>query len=169
MDMKIATAGPIAAVSLLLFAAFLTDSCGNKSSTDVSAGIVALEKASLDRWGKGDPQGYIENFAPEITYFDPFTEHRVDGMDAMKAYLAPIAGKVKVARFEMIGPKVQRYGEVAVLSFQLISYGTKPDGTEMVLARWNSTEVYRQTDAGWKIAHNHWSYIKPELKQPVSE
>jgi ketosteroid isomerase-like protein len=169
MDMEIATVRPIQAVSQLLFATLLTNSCGNKSSADVQAEIVALERASLDRWGKGDPQGYIETFAREITYFDPLTEHPVDGADAMKAYLAPIAGKVKIARYDMIGAKVQRYGEAAVLSFQLISYGTKPDGGEIVLARWNSTEVYRQTEAGWKIAHSHWSYIKPELKRPVSE
>ena len=35
--------------------------------------ILALERAALDRWGKGDPDGYIEIYSSEITYFDPFT------------------------------------------------------------------------------------------------
>jgi hypothetical protein len=29
--------------------------------------IIAAERAALDRWGKGDPQGYLDTYAPEIT------------------------------------------------------------------------------------------------------
>jgi ketosteroid isomerase-like protein len=132
---------------------------------DVSEEIIALERAALDRWGKGDPQGYIELFAPEITYFDPFTERRVNGAEAMKAYLAPITGKVNVDRFDMIEPKVQRHGDVAVLSFNLLSYGPQ----NVVLARWNSTEVYGLIEGRWRIVHNHWSFTQPELKTPFQE
>src|SRR5262249_54934932 len=40
--------------------------------------VMALERAALDRWGKGDPSGFLETYASEITYFDPATERRVD-------------------------------------------------------------------------------------------
>lgn len=33
--------------------------------------IIALERAALDRWGKGDPKGFLETYAPDVTYFDP--------------------------------------------------------------------------------------------------
>src|SRR5438045_3391266 len=33
------------------------------------------------------------------------------------------------------------------------------------LARRNSTEVDGRIDGKWKIAHSHWPYVKPELKQ----
>lgn len=127
--------------------------------------IIALERAALDRWGRGDPQGCLETYVDDVTYFDPVAPTRVDGLDAMKAWYAPIAGKVKIARYDMIGARVQRYGEIAVLSYQLINYGD----SDIVLNRWNTTAVYRQTDAGWKIAHSHFSYTQPELKQPVLE
>jgi hypothetical protein len=29
--------------------------------------IIAMERAALDRWGKGDPQGYVEIMAPDVT------------------------------------------------------------------------------------------------------
>jgi uncharacterized protein (TIGR02246 family) len=132
--------------------------------SDVTAEIIALERAALDRWNRGEPQGYLDIYAPDITYFDPTTARRIDGLQAMKAYYAPITGKLRASRYEMIAPKVQRYGEVAVLSFQLTSFGLKPDGTEQPQARWNSTAVYRQMDNTWKTAHTHWSYIQPELK-----
>ena len=128
--------------------------------------IIALEKAALDRWGKGDPQGYLETYAPEITYFDPAREKRADGVQAMRDYLAPIAGKVKVERYEMIDTKVQRLGDAAVLSYQLMSHAIMPNGSPLVI-RWNSTKVYGLFDKDWKLVHDHWSFTKPELKDPM--
>ena len=129
----------------------------------VSDTVIALERAALDRWGRGDPQGYVETYAPEITYFDPFAEKRVDGMEAIKAMLKPITGKVKIDRYEMLNPRVQQSGDIAVLSFNLVSHTRNPDGSPRAV-RWNSTEVYRRTAGRWKIIHNHWSFTKPDLK-----
>ena len=36
--------------------------------------VIAMERAALDRWGKGDPQGYLEIMANEMTYFDMETK-----------------------------------------------------------------------------------------------
>ena len=36
--------------------------------------LVALERSALDRWIKLDPQGDLDIQAPEVTYFDPFTD-----------------------------------------------------------------------------------------------
>ena len=128
--------------------------------------IIALERAALDRWGRGDPQGYIETFAPEITYFDPFTERRIDGIEGMKAMLQPLV-EIKIESYEMLNPRVQQSGDVAVLSFNLASHTRNPDGSPRTV-RWNSTEVYRRVVGKWKIVHNHWSFTKPELKQPAA-
>jgi ketosteroid isomerase-like protein len=67
-------------------------------------------------------------------------------------------------RYEMIAPKVQQHGDVALLTFNLINYGKAPGRPEAVLSRWNSTEVYSRIAGKWKIIHSHWSYTKPELK-----
>jgi ketosteroid isomerase-like protein len=147
-------------------------SVASRAASEASAGsvadtIIALERSALERWGRGDPQGYVETFAPEITYFDPFTEKRIDGIYAMKAALAPITGKVRIDRYEMLNPRVQHAGDVAVLSFNLVSHARNPDGSPR-LVRWNSTEVYRRFGGKWRIVHNHWSFTKPELKQAGS-
>src|SRR5438045_1939299 len=88
-------------------------------AASVADTIIALERAALDRWGRGDPQGYIETFAPEITYFDPFTEKRIEGIEAMKTMLKPFVGKIKIDSYEMVNPKVQQSRDVAVPSFNL--------------------------------------------------
>ena len=133
--------------------------------------LVALERSALDRWIKFDPQGYLDLQAPEVTYFDPFTESRVDGLDAMQVRVAPMKNMKPPftdPRYEMINPKVQCHGEVALLTFNLVNYGKLPDGPERILSRWNSTEVYSRIGGAWKIIHSHWSFIQPEVKQPGS-
>src|SRR5215467_11089113 len=146
----------------LLATAFTLFSQGN-SADPSAAKIIAMERAALDRWGKGDPQGYLEIMAPEVTYFDPFQERRVDGLEAMKALLAPLAGKIKIDHYDMINPRVQRSGDVAVLTFNLVDQATPPGGTDPITARWNTTEIYRRIGGNWKIIHSHFSFTKPEL------
>jgi ketosteroid isomerase-like protein len=133
--------------------------------------LVALERSALDRWIKLDPEGYLAIQAPEVTYFDPFTENRVDGLEALQVRLAPMKNMPLPfvdPHYEMINPKVQLHGDVALLTFNLVNYGKLPDGPERVLSRWNSTEVYSRIGGTWKIIHSHWSFIQPEVKQPGS-
>lgn len=114
--------------------------------------IIAMERAALDRWGKGDPQGYLDSYAADISYFDPQQDKRVDGLDAMKALLAPIARKVQIKRSEVVNPPAQIAGSVAVLTFQFVSEGNEGQ------KRWNCTEVYRRTGKQWRIIHQNWTF-----------
>lgn len=126
------------------------------TSTAQHDDIIALERAALDRWGAGDPQGFLDAYAPQITYFDIATVHRIDGHAAMTDYYRPLFGKIKIPRYEMIDPKVQRQGDVAVLTYNLRSEAVQPDGKQ-VTVRWNSTAVYARIDGNWRMIHSHWS------------
>src|SRR5437763_14079525 len=104
-------------LAILLVASVCVISCSRSTDDFPPDTIVALERAALDRWGKGDPQGFFEIMASDQTYFDPTTAKRIDGQDALKNYFAPFTGKIKSDRYEMIDPKVQRSGDLAVLTF----------------------------------------------------
>jgi ketosteroid isomerase-like protein len=119
--------------------------------------IVELERTALERWGQGDPSGYEEISAPEVTYFDPFTEARLDGIGALKTWYDQIRGKIHIERFEILDPHVQLAGDVAVLTFRFLSHGSEGS------MHWNTTEVYRRTEEGWRIIHTHWSFHKPKI------
>jgi len=124
--------------------------------------IIAIERAALERWSRGDPGGFLEIMAPDVSYFDPFTERRIDGIAAMRDLYAQIRGTVHIDRFEMLEPRVQVEGNLAVLTFRFESHGT--DGW----MQWNTTEVYRLAEAGWRIIHTHWSYYQPRLADEVA-
>lgn len=129
------------------------------TGTDVSATIIALEKGALEKWYKGNPDGYIDISADDVVYFDPFTEQRIDGLEALKQYYEPIRGQIQVPRYDMPNPRVQAVNDMAVLTFNLFSHHGD------VASKWNCTEVYRLENNGqWKIIQSHWSFIKPELK-----
>ncbi len=117
--------------------------------------ILALEERALARWCRGDPDGFLELSAPDVVYFDPFRDRRVDGLPALAAYYDGLRGTVSAERWEIVRPSVQRVGVTAVLTFQLVSQG---GGAEH---RWNATEVYRRDPAGWRIVHTHWSFTGP--------
>lgn len=127
---------------------------------DIARQIVALERAALDRWGKGDPWGFTEISADEVTYFDTGTERRIDGLAALKQLYTPREGKIKIECYDVINPKVQVHGSTAVLTFNLIDHVPTPEGSTKEV-HWNSTEVYSNIEGEWKIIHTHWSHTKP--------
>ena len=148
---------------LIVVATACGASCRANVDGNVEQTILALERGALARWGKGDPQGFFDIMASDQTYFDPVTEKRIDGQEALKKYIAPFAGKISIERVEMIDPKVQRVGDLAVLTFNLNDYGAQMAGGPKTTARWNSTEVYQRINGTWKIVHSHWSYVKPNI------
>lgn len=120
---------------------------------DVREEIIRLERSALERWGRGDPDGYLEISAPDVVYFDPFVERSLVGLDALRRYYDGLRGKVRIARFEILAPHVQVAGDVAVLTFRFDSWGGNEDAF-----RWNATEVYRRDAQGWRIIHTHWAF-----------
>ena len=153
-------------LSLALIGVLLTVSCSKGEKEDTANTIITIEKAALDRWGKGDPRGYIDISADEVTYFDTSTERRIDGLEALKQYYAPLEGKIRIERYDMIDPKVQIHGNTAVLTFNLIDYIRTPQGS-IEQDYWSSTEVYCRINDAWKIIHTHWS--KPKINDEVPD
>ena len=120
--------------------------------------IIALETAALDAWHKGNPSPYLELYSKDYTYFDPACERRLDGWDKIKELYESMRGKLKMDKFEIINPVVQRTDTMAVLTYNLHSYSGE------TLWKENCTEVYRiEENDEWKIIHSHWSLTKPSF------
>jgi len=121
---------------------------------EITAELIALESAALERWGNGDPAGFLEICASDVVYFDPYQEKRIDGLDALTQFYKTIWGMVDFDRFELLNPLVQVGGDLAVLTFNFVSFAGDNE------SRWNCTEVYRFDDSRWQIIQTHWSYTR---------
>jgi len=120
---------------------------------DATHDVIEMECAALVRWGMGDPDGFLEICAPDIVYFDPGLQRRIDGLPALTDYYEDIRGKVHFDRFELFNPLIQDLGGAVVLTFNYASYAAVGQP-----ACWNCTEVYRRTQDTWEIIQTHWSY-----------
>lgn len=129
---------------------------GEQSMEDI---ILSLENGAMERWRKGDPWGFTDISAPEVTYFDTGTPKRLDGLEALKAEYAKREGKIHYDVMEFIDPKVQVHGDAAVLFYRFFSTHLNPDGSIASRTPWNCTEVFFKIKGKWKIVHTHWSYI----------
>jgi len=116
--------------------------------------IVGMERAALDRWGHGDPSGFLEISAPDVVYFDNTLERRLDGLEALTARYEKLRGKVHFDRYDLLNPRVQLCGDGAVLTYNFVGYARGR------AHRWNCTEAYRRTAGGWRIIQSHWSVTR---------
>ncbi len=148
---------------LLLSFSFILNSCCTKqeqaSNDEIEQTILALERQALNNWSKGDPIGFSKNFAVDATYFDDIgAQMRIDSIEEVKNYFASLDGQIPAHKYELVIPKVQVYGDIAILTLQYhaMSLDNEPGPP------WKATSVYRLTDGDWKVVHANWSLVKDQ-------
>lgn len=122
--------------------------------TDDTSVIIGLEHAAMVRWAQGDPSGFIEITAEDVSYFDPFQPARIDSRAGLERLYESLRGQVHLERWEFHEPRVQFFGDTAILTFEFLS-------SESQFPRWRTTEVYHRTPEGWRIKHTHWALPAP--------
>jgi len=146
-------------IATLVLSLFLLD-CTNNETTEshekISAIVLSIEKTALHRWNNGDPFGFIDSYADDISYFSPGHNNRIDSIGAMNNLLAPIKGKIYIEKTQMINPRVQISGQTAILTYVLINYIKNESGRDT--SYWHSTSVYKEIKGEWKVIHSHWSH-----------
>lgn len=144
-------------VSILL----IFTSCEMEQDTliieNVEQAILAKERQALDRWSAGDPLGFAVNFANDATYFDDIAAHtRLDGLEEIKKHLGSLEGQIPEHNYEIVDPKVQVFGRVAILTLRY--HGSTADGQPG--PPWKATSVYNFINDDWQVVHAHWSLVK---------
>jgi ketosteroid isomerase-like protein len=121
---------------------------------NVTQEILTLERQTMEGWLKGNPDPTLAILDPEVTYFHAPLEKRLEGFAAVQTFFEPYRGRPLFDSYEIAEPKVQTSGDIAILTYQLITQNGTATG------RWNSTEVYQHKMEGWRIIHAHWSQVK---------
>lgn len=140
------TALMFCAIALTCAAPALADS--NEAATKQ---VLDLERAAMDGWAKGDPGPALEVLDPEITYIHSAGGTRLDGLEAVRALFEEYRGRPLFDRYEIVDPKVQVAGDVAIVSYELVRHNGDAS------SRWYGTEVYQRKADRWRVIHAHWS------------
>ena len=110
-------------------------------------------QATLDRWYKGDPFGWLDLIAEEMTYFSPFFNERLDGKEAVYENVAPAEGQIFSPGYEVVNPLLHQGEDMTVFTYHLKECGE--DGS--LTAGWKVTEVYRHVGEDWRLIHSHFT------------
>ncbi len=125
-------------------------------SQGVAIQIIAREKAAFEAWQRKDKAFYADYWADDFTEFLPHSPYL--GTDP-KANLLPrfeqLTERWKIVDFQMYNPRVQVYGDVAVLTYTESVEG-RSDG-QPVSYTGKATMVYVKQGATWRGVHYHES------------
>ena len=121
------------------------------SAAETGRELIAMERASMEGWLKGDSGPMLAASDPDITLFHVMTPQRLDGSAAVKALYQPYAGRPLFDSYQMENPKVQAGSDMAVLTYRLVTHNG------YTVRTWNATEVFQKKKAGWRVIHSHFS------------
>jgi hypothetical protein len=126
------------------------------SGSDPALEVLALERQAMDGWLTGNPDPQLAISDPQITYYHVMLEKRIEGLPQLKELFERYRGMPLFDGYEILNPKVQLSGEIAVLTYQL----ARRNGS--TTTHWNATQVYQRRKEGWRVIHTHWSETKPQ-------
>jgi len=112
---------------------------------------MVLEHRAMDGWRDGNPEPALAVFDPEVTYFHVMTEKRLDGLAAVKELFEKYRGMPLFESYEILEPRVQAAGDVAVLTYRFVRHARGEAG------QFNVTQVYQRKKEGWRVIHSHFS------------
>ena len=128
----------------------------------IASQIIAREKASFEAWQRKDKAFFTDFLADDATYFGPYTPY----LDAEpKTNFIPkfeqMTELFKYNDFQMYNPRVQIYGDTAVLTYT--SSVSATFGGQPLNYTAKMTSVYVKQGNTWRVVHGHES-INPSVK-----
>ena len=127
----------------------------NQQVADEIMGMVKAQWAAQAA-DPGNTAEIYKNVADDYTEFNGDYSTRVDGKNVAMRFAEP-AGTAPGRRVaaEMLNPKVQVYGDVAILSYNFAGLNKNKDG-ELKPFKAKSTRVYAKQNGKWKMVHGNF-------------
>ncbi len=122
----------------------------------------AVEKEILDvvqkEWAaemRGDVDGMLKSKSKDVTIFDLGNPYRTD-YASDNAVIRADAKHGAMLVEQMVNPKVQVFGDVAILTYNMVGVYKGSDGH--VSHEYNrGTRVYHKENGQWMLVHGHFS------------
>ena len=142
-----------AVMSAFVLAVVLASPALAQTEDPVAQEIIALAKAEWAALNDNNVKEASKNWDNDYTEFNPTFATRIDGKTQLvKLGEANNAAGDQGLFSEMGNPKVQVYGEVAILSYNYMGVSKSSDG-ELKNTRAKSTRVYARKAGKWMLVH----------------
>ncbi len=127
-----------------------------QSNEAVAKEVIAVAKAEWAAFYKKSVAEASKNWADEYTQFNPTFATRLEGKAQLVTMEEAFVGDSGSGIFsDMSNPKVQVYGDVAILSYNYIGISKDKEGvTEPNRAK--STRVYVKKGGKWMLVHSNF-------------
>ncbi|MEU6230923.1 nuclear transport factor 2 family protein [Streptomyces sp. NPDC047042] len=120
--------------------------------------LVEFEKSIQWQWSSGDPTGYMDALAEDVTYFDPLAEHLLVGREAVREHWKRIYADASITRQEYLNEVARPLSDDEVLlAFNFKTYQQDDNGEEKLFLSWDMSLIFRKTGGKWQVAHGHLS------------
>ncbi len=147
----------VIAMTLISIGMFATrNAFADPAQTAIAGQIIAREKASIEAWQRKDKAFFADLMTDDSTYYGPNspyleTEPKTNFLPKFEQY----AEMIKYTDFQMYNPRVQIYGDTAILTYNsnvMASFAGQP-----VNYTGKMTSVYVKQGNTWRVVHGHES------------
>lgn len=124
--------------------------------TDIEQDVLAITEEMLRAMYTGDSEIHRRYCADDMSSFEWYiAPYRIDGVE-FHLRLIEAGGNGEPSRLDMLTPRVQVYGETAIVNYTLLK--TKiVDGMPPQFSTINETRVFVRLQGTWKMVHLHKS------------
>ena len=134
-----------------------------QSHDEIARALIAREKASFEAWQRKDKNFFTQFMADDATYFGPMNPYlETDPKENFLPKFEQYAERFKMLDWQMYNPRVQVYGDTAVLAYNVnatIDLGGRP-----MQYTGKVSQVYVKQGGTWRVVHGHES-INPGSMQ----
>lgn len=127
---------------------------GPSEQESIASQLIAREKASVEAWKRKDKAFFADFLTDDSTYFNSFnpyleTDPKANFLPKFEQY----AEMFKYNDFQMYNPRVQVYGDTAVLTYNSsvsVTFGGQPLNYTA-----KATSIYVKQGNTWRVVHAH--------------
>jgi ketosteroid isomerase-like protein len=123
---------------------------------EIAKAIIARERAATEAWQRKDKAFYADYLATDATFFaamNPYLE--TDPKENFIPKFEQYTEMFKIVDFQMYNPRVQVYGDTAVLTYNSTLMASMGGHAMHYTAK--MTSVYVKQGNTWRVVHSHES------------
>ena len=137
-------------------AASTSNAAEPSTNEEIARAVIAREKAAAEAWQRKDKNFFANYMADDSTYFGPMNPYlETDPKQNFLPRFEQYAERFKVLDWQMYNPRVQVYGDTAILTYNVNS--TLDLGGRPLQYTGKVSQVYLRQGSTWRVVHGHES------------